>query len=156
MFGFFKKLYNGIQLAFKDIKNRKAFASDINDAKADPRSLFSRYGLIVNEDYTKISLLFNVPENFILNGNERLLNMKIQEIIEPVTKYLSYTLGWAEYIIVPQIFHIEDNDTSTGESLTYLSVWEWAPIKSKYYLLKVGLISLGIIAAITTGLILFL
>ena len=156
MFKSIKKFFNNIRIAFKDIKNHKAFVADIREQRADPRSLFSQYNLIADETFTKISLLFNVPENFVMNRNDRLLNMKIQEIINPVTQYLSYTLGWAEYIVVPMTYHIEDNDSSTGESLTYLAVWEWAPIKSKYYLLKVGLSALAIIGAIITGLILFL
>ena len=150
---YFRNIIDSIKIGIKDIQNKKAFISDIKAAQNDPRSYFSQANLIADPTYTKISLLFNLPENFVINGNDRLINMKIREFTDPITNYLSYTLGWAEYIIVPQVFHIEDNDGTSGESLTYLAVWEWAPIKPKYFLLKWGIIGFLGLAALATGIV---
>lgn len=151
-----KKFFTGIKLAFLDKKNFKRFIEDIDTEEKDPNSLFIRAGIVRNEKKDKLTLLFSIPENFVYQKDDRLINMKVNEMIQPITHYLSYTLGWAEYLYVPQVFHIEDDDPTSGESLTYAAVWQWVPIKSKYYLYKLFGITLGAIGLITALLIILL
>lgn len=155
MIKFFKKIIQNIKLYFLDKKNYKQFINDIENEMKDPRSYFSQYQLILNEDKNKITCLFAIPENFAIQNDDRLINMKIQELIQPITQYLSYTLGWAEYLYVPQVYHIEDDNISSGTSLTYIAIWQWAQHTSKYYLYKVIGTIIGIIG-ILTAIILFL
>lgn len=141
MIKFIKNIYNNFRLSYLDIKNKKQFKKDIEGEEKDPKSKFNYFHLNKSKDELTISVLVNIPENFVVYKDERLINMKIRELIDPVTKYLSYELGWAEYLIVPEIFHIEDEDESEdNESLTYMAVWKWEEIKGgwKYFMKCAG------------------
>lgn len=154
MFKKIKKIFSDIKLAFLDKKNYKQFVTDIENEIKDPKSYFNQYRLILNENKDKITCILNIPENYAFQKDDRIINMKITELIQPITHYLSYSLGWAEYLYVPQVYHIEDDDPTAGESLTYVAVWQWAPIKGKTFLYKVFGITAGVLLAIIAGIIL--
>lgn len=167
MLNWFKKIKETAHIDKMNKINYNNFVHDMQSYDKDEGSKFNQFGLILSNDLNKISLLIELPENYAQYPDERLINLKINELMKPASDWILYTNNWWEYIVPPQIFHIEEaNDDGTLKegkeiSLTYVVVWEWTPQELPIKHWKTKLISCvaGIcmgIGAIITSLIIFL
>lgn len=169
MFKWFSKLNNEYKIYRSNKENFKKFENDISVCCEGKDNIFAKYGLIFSPDHTKITAIINIPENFAQYPDPVAINLYIQKEIKPINDYLIYGLNWVEYISLPTIYHLEDEETNIDEneikdgskvSLTYLIVWEWqsTPHQLKYWQAKlIGSITAGfslVGGAITTALLL--
>lgn len=155
MFKFFKNIKN----LFIDIKNKREFRKEMKREASDVASKFNAYKLSLDPDCNHISTIVNVPTEFQISGSDVDIMNKLQEIVRPITNYLCYELSWAEFMYVPEFYHIEDSETtSPRESRTYLVIWKYAPLimDNKKFLTTLILSIIGLITLIGFGVSLIL
>lgn len=158
------KLFKDIKESFKihraNKRNFKEFIQEIQAEKVNTDSTFNSYELILSPDNTKITMVISLPENYAQYPSQHLIDLKLNELAYPVTKYLIYDMNWVEYLKQPQFYHLEDEDTTgivegKDMSLTYLIIWEWEPVEVPDHKWKSKLVALAgagisIIGAITS------
>ena len=121
------QFFNDIRMLFLDIKNKKLFKKDMISEREDPKSAFNSYNMVINPDYTIISSIVSIPEAFQIGAINDIERMnKLKELTNPMMTYLSVNLGWSEYLLMPEYYHIED-PSDEHESLTYLVMWKFQP-----------------------------
>lgn len=167
MFKWFKNLKESYNITKMNKINYNNFVHDMQQYEDNEQSMFNQLGLIFSKDKTKISQIIQLPENFAQYPDERLINLKINELIKPASDFILYQNNWFEYVIPAQIYHIEeagDNGVmKEGKkvSLTYVAVWEWSDIEPPIKHWKCKLFSMifgGIVllSVIITSLVLFI
>lgn len=167
MFNWFKKLKESAYTDKMNKINYNNFVHDMQEYDKDEGSKFNQLGLILSKDLNKISMVIQLPENYAQYPDERLINLKIHEMMKPASDWILYTNNWWEYVVPPQVFHLEEADDDglvkegKNMSLTYVVVWEWEPQELPIKHWKAKLIScvtgsLAGLGAIITSLILFL
>ena len=93
----------------------------------DPQSKFNGFELKVDDSFSRLSAIIPIPEEFQIAGTDMDIMNKLKEIVKPITNYICFELGWAEYILVPEFFYLDDPQ-SPGTSRTYLVVWQYKSI----------------------------
>lgn len=147
-----KKMFKDIQNVFIDIKNKKKFKQEINFELDDPNSKMNMFEIKVDKNYSKLSTIITIPEEFQISGTEIDILNKLKEMARPMTQYICFELGWAEYILVPEFFYLDD-PTAPGMSKSYLVIWKYAPliINDKKFWVKMIGSSTAAIGAIAAG-----
>lgn len=163
MIKLFKNIKESLKIHRANKQNFKEFIKEMQHEKDNIDSPFNRYELILSPDNTKVTMIVSLPENYAQYPSQRLIDLKLNELAYPVTKYLIYDMNWVEYLKQPQFYHLEDEDTTgivegKDMSLTYLIIWEWEPVEvpdTKWKTKLAALIgaSISIIGAVTTSLI---
>ena len=145
------KLFSQIKQLFIDIRNRKKFKEEIGVEINDPQSKFNGFELKVDDSFSRLSAIIPIPEEFQIAGTDIDIMNKLKEIARPITNYICFELGWAEYILVPEFFYLDDPQS------TYLVVWQYKSIvldessfwwKFISFLVGCGAVIGGIITAI--------
>ena len=122
----------------------------------DPQSKFNGFELKVDDSFSRLSAIISIPEEFQIAGTDMDIMNKLKEIVKPITNYICFELGWAEYILVPEFFYLDDPQCP-GTSRTYLVVWQYKSIvldepsfwwKFISFLVGCGAVIGGIITAI--------
>lgn len=93
----------------------------------DPESKFNLFELKMDDSFSRLSVLLTIPEEFQIAGTDIDIMNKLKEIVRPMTNYICFELGWAEYILVPEFFYVDDPSVP-GESRTYLVMWQYKPM----------------------------
>ena len=110
----------------------------------------------MDDSFSRLSAIIPIPEEFQIAGTDMDIMNKLKEIVRPITNYICFELGWAEYILVPGFFYLDDPQ-SPGTSRTYLVVWQYKSIvldepsfwwKFISFLVGCGAVIGGIITAI--------
>lgn len=156
-----QQFFNNLKQIKIDKDNRKQFLIDIQQEIADPKSKFNEYKLAVNDDMTAITAIVSIPENFQLAGSDPMKYRKLQEIIEPINRYIAADINWGDYFEQPNFYYIEefDDNKSSDEiletiSCSYVVEWKYAPILDKFPNFKLELTTfIGINSLILGGLI---
>ena len=150
------KLFSQIKQLFIDIRNRKKFKEEIGVEINDLQSKFNGFELKVDDSFSRLSAIISIPEEFQIAGTDMDIMNKLKEIVKPITNYICFELGWAEYILIPEFFYLDDPQ-SPGTSRTYLVVWQYKSIvldepsfwwKFISFLVGCGAVIGGIITAI--------
>lgn len=110
---------------------------------------------------TAITAIVSIPENFQLAGSDPMKYRKLQEIIEPINRYIAADINWGDYFEQPNFYYIEefDDNKSSDEiletiSCSYVVEWKYAPILDKFPNFKLELTTfIGINSLILGGLI---
>lgn len=155
-----QQFFDNIKQIKKDRINRKQYLEDIKIEIQNPDSLYNKYKLTSNDDYTSISYVTNIPENYQLAGTDIMKLGKLQEDIRPIMEYL-IRLGYGDYFTAPQYFYIETEDDQQTDnvlsevSCTYIIKWDYKPMLDKFPYFKWQLaaffgINIAILAAIIT------
>ena len=109
---------------------RKRFIAAIESQCYDPRSAFVKMGLKPSEDGESLIQIVSVPEEVQLNGQDFVIQDKLNETTFFTTKILRESTDLNDYITVPEYFHVEDPSNDNAVSLTYLAVWHFNPMVS--------------------------
>ena len=109
---------------------RKRFIAAIESQCYDPRSAFVKMGLKPSEDGESLIQVVSVPEEVQLNGQDFVIQDKLNESTFFTTKILRESTDLNDYITVPEYFHVEDPSNDNAVSLTYLAVWHFNPMVS--------------------------
>lgn len=129
-----KQFFDNIKQIKIDKETRKQYLQDIKDEIRNPNSNYNKFQLSSNEDYTSISYVTNIPENYQIAGTDIMKLSKLQEDIRPIMEYL-INLGYGEYFTAPQYFYVETKDDDQKDenvlsevSCTYIIKWDYKPI----------------------------
>jgi len=163
-----KNLFLNIQQFFLNIKqiktdkeNRKKFIEDITQEIVDPMSTFNKLKLQCDDEYTRISCVINIPEEYQMAGSDIDKYRKLNELTRPVNKYLVRELNWGEYFLNPDFYYIDTNTdpnmVSDEISCAYIATWKYSPVLNKYPNFKYQLAFVaGMAVAVIAGLILLI
>jgi len=140
MFTSFKEtviqFFKNIKQIKTDQKNRELFVEDMKQEVIDPRSKFNQLKLQCDPDYTRISMIVNLPEEFQIAGSEIDKYRKLNEMVRPINRYITSDLNWGEYFSRPDFYYIDTNldmDNITDEvSCAYVASWKYQPVLDKY------------------------
>lgn len=161
---------NWLKKILKDYKtmrlNKKVFETFVRETKEELTSeeptLMQQYKLSVSDDRRSLSTIIILPEEFSRYPDERVIQLKLNDYTRPINNYFWYDMNWLEIMGSPQIYHLEDEETSgirEGEkfSLSFLAVWTFKeqPYEHKnwhkvYNWLRIGFWSMA--SMITAGL----
>ena len=122
-----KKFFRQIKYLFIDIKNRKKFKQEITLELEDPASKMNGFEITSNSNFTRLSSIVSIPDEFQLSGTEIDKLNKLKELVKPMTNYICFELGWAEYILVPEFFYLDD-PIQPNMSRSYLVIWQYKPL----------------------------
>lgn len=128
-----KNLWSDYKTMKLNKKNFKQFVKEAEDLYKEDDSILNQYGIKFSDDKTKLSTLITIPEQFSQYPDERVIQLKLNEYLNPVSHYMWWTMNWVEFLRGPQTFHIEDEQTEgikEGQkfSLTYLAIWEFTGV----------------------------
>jgi hypothetical protein len=93
----------------------------------DPESKFNGFELKMDDSFSRLSVVITIPEEFQIAGTDMDIMNKLKEIVKPITNYICFELGWAEYILVPEFFYIDDPQ-NPGASRSYLVMWQYKSV----------------------------
>ena len=126
--GWFSNGINIVKQIRIDSKYRKRFSQTIESQCYDPRSAFVKMGLKPGDDGESLIQVVSVPEEVQLNGQDFLIQDKLNEATFFTTKILRESTNLNDYITVPEYYHVEDPSNDNAVSLTYLAVWHFNPM----------------------------
>ena len=155
-----KKLFLQIKQLFIDLRNRKKFKEELSVEINDPESKFNNFELKMDDSFSRLSVIIPIPEEFQIAGTDMDIMNKLKEIVKPITNYICFELGWAEYILVPEFYYLDDPQ-NPGQSRTYLVMWQYKSIvldDTAFWWKFIGfLLGCGaVIGGITTALIMLI
>lgn len=160
--------FNNLKQIKIDQDNKVQYLNDIQQEIIDPKSKFNSLNLSANKDYSAISTVLSIPENYQISGSDIMKYQKLQEYARPINQYINNDLNWGQYFLAPDFYYIDEvNDINekNGEveifeevSCSYIATWKYAPVLDRYPNFKWEVVAfLGInillIAAIVVGLI---
>ena len=156
----FQEQVNTLRQARKDSRALDTFMDYIEEECMDRESVFSKMNLKAGEDGETLVLVTSVSEEVQMNGQDYLIEDKLNENTHFITEEIRKETGLYDYILRPDYFHVEDPSNDRAVSLTYLAVWRFHPIVSEstkkkvytYLWSAIGTIS----AAVAGGLLLLL
>lgn len=130
------------------------FMDYIEEECMDRESVFSKLNLKAGEDGQTLVFVTSVSEEVQMNGQDYLIEDKLNENTHFITEEIRRETGLHDYILRPDYFHVEDPSNDRTVSLTYLAVWRFHPLvdesaKKKVYTLFWS--TLGTLAAAVAG-----
>lgn len=127
-----KQFFTNIKQIKIDKQSKEKFIEDINLEMADPKSKFNKFKLALSEDYSSVTGIISIPENYQLAASDIMKYQKLNEIVRPINVYLATELNWGEYLKAPDFYYIDTDDAENTikeeESCSYIAEWKFAPI----------------------------
>ena len=158
---FFKKVSEWFQEQINTFRQVRAdsaaldtFMDYIEEECMDRESVFNKMNLKAGEDGQTLVLVTRVPEEVQMNGQDYLIEDKLNENTHFITEEIRKETGLYDYILRPDYFHVEDPSNDRTVSLTYLAVWKFHPLVSETDRRRVYTLfwsALGIIVAAVVG-----
>lgn len=115
----------------EDSKCLDKFIDAIEEQCSDRESAFSKANLKPGEDGESLVLVTGVPQEVQTNGQDYLIQDKLDENTFFVTEMIKQETGLNDYILKPDYYHVEDPTNDRTVSLTYLAVWTFSPLVSE-------------------------
>ena len=112
----------------EDSKCLDKFIDIIEEQCSDRESAFSKANLKPGEDGESLVLVTGVPQEVQTNGQDYLIQDKLDENTYFVTEMIKQETGLNDYILKPDYYHVEDPTNDRTVSLTYLAVWTFQPL----------------------------
>ena len=141
-------MYRQIRL---DSKNYKLYLRTIREECADPKSPFVKMNFKLGDDNKTIVYVTSIPAELQSTRNDFMIQDKLNENTYFLTQFLKNEAGFANYISLPEYFHIED-PSSDEISVLYLAAWHFNPIVYRSLKIKALAWMYGTIAAVAGGL----
>lgn len=115
----------------EDSKCLDKFIDAIEEQCSDRESAFSKANLKPGEDGESLVLVTGVSQEVQTNGQDYLIQDKLDENTFFVTEMIKQETGLNDYILKPDYYHVEDPTNDRTVSLTYLAVWTFSPLVSE-------------------------
>lgn len=117
-------MYRQISL---DNKNRKLYLRTVREECIDPQSRFVKMNIKLADDQESLVYVTNIPAELQASRNDFMIQERLNENTYFISEFLRKDAGFANYISLPEYFHIED-PSSDDISVLYLAVWKFNPI----------------------------
>ena len=130
------EFFDNIKQIKIDKQKRIQYLEDIKIEIQNPDSQYNKFQLSSNEDYTSVSYVTSIPENYQIAGSDIMKLGKLQEDIRPIMEYL-IKLGYGDYFTAPQYFYVDEEDDQQNAvlnevSCTYIVKWDFQPVLNRY------------------------
>ena len=117
-------MYRQIRL---DNKNRELYLRTVREECIDPQSRFVKMNIKLADDQESLVYVTNIPAELQASRNDFMIQERLNENTYFISEFLRKDAGFANYISLPEYFHIED-PSSDDISVLYLAVWKFNPI----------------------------